>query len=219
MIIFSERQANTQVLVDGKDEVIRRMIPFVQKLGLRVVPSLESLDTDALVRAEKMMDIPVVDWEVMRDNLPARWRRPFYIPSMWSGLDIIQTVGPAALGVAYGTCRSFFGMRNVYHGSPTLKALGPQWCARVALRSGMRTGFAVAVMGVMPEVCRWITCHVQTHFTTPKEVVAASIAEGVAILGAGAVLLRNCHYWFLPFLVCYVAPKQVLETAIIKIRD
>jgi hypothetical protein len=219
MIIFSERQANTQVLVDGKDEVVRRMLPVMQKLGLRVVPSLESLDIDALTRAEKMMDIPVVDWEVMRENLPAPWRRSFYMPSMWSGLDILQTVGPALLGVAYGTCRSFFGLRSTYKGSPTLNALGARWCAGVAFRCGLRTGFAVAVMGVLPEVSRWITCHLQSHFTTPKQVVVASIAEGVAILGTGAFILRNCHYWFLPFLACYVAPKQVLEAAVIRIRD
>ena len=219
MIIFSDRQSNTQVLVDGKDEVIKRMLPVVQKLGLRVVPSLESLNLDALARAEKMMDIPVVDWEVLREHLPAQWRRSFYIPSMWSGLDILQTVGPAALGVAYGTCRSFFGMRSTYRGSPTLNALGLRWCAGVALRSGMRTGFAVALMGVLPELSRWITCHVQTHFTTPNELVAASITEGIAIIGTGAYVLRNCHYWFLPFLACYVAPKQVLEATIIRIRD
>eukprot|EP00026_Physarum_polycephalum_P005800 Phypoly_transcript_05838.p1 GENE.Phypoly_transcript_05838~~Phypoly_transcript_05838.p1 ORF type:complete len:592 (+),score=72.81 Phypoly_transcript_05838:77-1852(+) len=219
MIIFSERQTNTQVLVDGKDEVIRRMLPFVQKLGLRVVPSLESLDLDTLARAEKMMDVPVVDWEVMREHLPAAWRRSFYMPQMWSALDILQTVGPAVLGVAYGACRSFIGMRTTYRGSQALSAMSARWCTGVALRCGARTGFAVALMGVLPELSRWITCHVQSHFTTPKNVVAASIAEGIAILGTGAYLLRNCHYWFLPFLACYVAPKQVLEAAVIRIRD
>jgi hypothetical protein len=219
MIVFSERQKNLQVLVDGKDEVVRRMLPSVKKLGLRVVPSLESIDIDALARADKMMDVPVADWKVMREHLPATWRRSFYVPQMWSGLDILQTVGPIVLGVAYGTCRSFFGMRTTYWRSPALSALGARWSAGVALRCGVRTGFAVALMGMLPVLSRWITCHVQSHFTTPKDVVTASIAEGIAILGTGAYVLRNCHYWFVPFLACYVAPKQVLEAAVMRIRD
>jgi hypothetical protein len=219
ILIFSDKNANTQIVVDGKDEAVRRMIPHVYRLGLRVVPSLDVLDRDALARSEKIMDIPAVDWDVLRDHLPAKWRRGFFSPNMVSGLEVLKELGPLALGVAYGTCRSYIGMQQTYMGSQALKSTSFKWRVGVALRCGVRTGFAVAFMSMLPEISRWITCHTQNHFDTPKGVVVCSVAEGTAIVCTGAYLLRNCHYWFLPFLAGYAAPKQVLEDLVLRLRD
>lgn len=219
VLIFSDKNSNMQIVVDGKDEVVKKMIPYVKKMGLRVVPSLEVLDLDVLARAEKMDDVPLVDWKVLQNYLPSTWLRGLHSPSMPSWLDIVREVGPAVVGLSYGTARAYLGMRQSYKGSQSMESLGRMWCLKVALRTGAKTGLAVVVMGMLPTVCRWITGNTQKYFDTPKGVVACSVAEGVAIIGAGAYLIRNCHYWFLPFATCYIEPKQVIEELVVKLRD
>lgn len=219
LLIFSDRNANMQIVVDGKDEVVRKMIPFVNKMGLRVVPSLEVLELESLARAEKMMDVPLVDWDVMQDHLPSSFLRSFHSPSLPSMLEVVREVGPAFVGLAYGTSRAYLGLRQTYRGSPTMNALGKMWCLKVALRTGARTGLGVVFMGMLPELCRWITGNTQKYFDTPNGVVACSTVEGVAIIAAGSVLMRNCHYWFLPFVTCFYEPKGVIEELLVKLRD
>lgn len=206
-------------MVDGSDEVVKRVLTHIHKIGLRAVPGYDTLSQYEQKRIDKVLEVPVVDWEVMGEHLPASWRKDWYFPSLPSSTEVAAAVAPVAIGVSYGFARSFIGMGHAYTGSQALQAMGLKWRVLTALRCGGRTGIAVLVMGVGPEVCRWLTCHTQKYLSTPKQVVAASIAQGVAVLGAGAYMLRNCHYWFIPFVLSYEGPKSVIEDLLIKLRD
>jgi len=197
------------LIEDGAEIKSLRMLPLLYKFGLQTCPPAQELLKPDLSRERRELEVPLPDWEIMRDHLPAPWRARFYFPWAPSELELAGYLHVVLWG-AYGYVRARSAMRSEYKDSPAFSATCTKWRRAVAWRAGLRTSFALLVLGLLPDVSRILSCYTQRYFTEPKGVAICSMVEMVSLLCATGFLIRNCHYWVVPLFVSYSQPKDVV---------